>query len=152
MRRNWLSLPEASFSAMARRRSTTSGQDHRAARLTWPGGDTHAGRFGRYGEECAARWYRSMGCQILAENWRCAEGELDLIVADGSAVVFVEVKARTSSRFGTGADAVDHRKQRKLRLLASRWLAASDHHFADLRFDVVDVDARGTVQVFEDCF
>ncbi len=118
----------------------------------WPGGDTHAGRFGRFGEECAARWYREAGCTILATNWRCSDGELDLVVSDGPAAVFVEVKARTSRRFGAGVEAVDHRKQRKLRLLAARWLAASDRGYSDLRFDVVDVDARGTVEVYEDCF
>lgn len=112
--------------------------------------------FGRFGEQCAAEWYENAGFRVLARNWRCARGELDLIVADDSQVVFVEVKARSSSRFGSGADAVDWRKQRKVRSIASMWLeqrpSADSGYFADLRFDVVDVDHRGNVQVFEDCF
>jgi len=118
----------------------------------WPGGDTHAGRFGRFGEQCAAQWYVHNGYEVLAENWRCSDGELDLIVTDGSAAVFVEVKARSSRRFGSGAEAVDHRKQRKLRRLAARWLNQADGQFQDLRFDVVDVDSNGTVAVYEECF
>ena len=119
---------------------------------SWPGGDTHAGRFGRFGEGCAAQWYLHNGYRVLNENWRCSEGELDLIVTDGSAVVFVEVKARSSGRFGSGAEAVGHRKQRKLRLLATRWLSQVNQHYEELRFDVVDVDAKGTVVVHQGCF
>ena len=118
----------------------------------WPGGDTHAGNFGRFGERCAREWYLAAGCRILDANWRCRSGELDLVVADGPDVVFVEVKARTSNRFGTGAEAVDARKRQRLRVLAGQWLAASHEHFAELRFDVVDVDRNGAVEVYRDCF
>lgn len=118
----------------------------------WPGGQTHAGRFGRFGERCAARWYRRAGFSIVDRNWRCPRGEIDLVAVKGSLVVFVEVKARTTSRFGSGAEAVDWRKQRTLRLVATRWLETSSDHFDDLRFDVVDVDRRGTVVVHQDCF
>ena len=112
--------------------------------------------FGRFGEQCAADWYRDAGYEILARNWRCARGELDLIAANDELVVFVEVKARSSARFGSGADAVDWRKQRKVRAIASQWLEQrpeSDRsYFEELRFDVVDVDAQGTLQVYEGCF
>lgn len=108
--------------------------------------------FGQFGERCAAAWYRRAGYEVLASNWRCREGELDLIVTKDSLVVFVEVKARSSDRFGSGADAVDWRKQRRVRLVASRWLETATRGYADLRFDVADVDRRGALQIFEGCF
>ena len=77
---------------------------------------------------------------------------MDLVVQSGDTVVFVEVKARSSSRYGSGFDAVDHRKQRRVRAVAARWLAASGHGWADVRFDVADVDARGHVLIRQDCF
>ena len=112
----------------------------------------HAGRFGRFGEAAAARWYRRAGYRILDRNWRCREGELDLVVARGSEVVFVEVKARSGGFYGTGAEAVDHRKQRRLRRLAVRWLEASVRGYAEVRFDVVEVDRRGHLRLHHDCF
>ncbi len=115
----------------------------------------HAKRFGRFGEDCASKWYRHAGYRVLDRNWRCRQGELDLVVQRRSEVVFVEVKARSSERFGTGAEAVGLRKQRTLRAVASRWLEANgdrlndcDH---DVRFDVVAVDRRGTLDLYHDC-
>lgn len=117
------------------------------------GGDSGRVGFGRFGETCAARWYEANGFNVLGRNWRSRRGELDLIVGQGSLVVFVEVKARASARFGTGFDAVDHRKQARVRAVAGDWLASSPGRFYDeLRFDVVDVDRRGTVLVNENCF
>jgi putative endonuclease len=108
--------------------------------------------FGRFGEEAAARWYGQAGYRVLDRNWRCAEAELDLIVAEADTVAFVEVKARSHRGFGTGAEAVDHRKQKRLRTGALRWLATADEYFNQLRFDVVEVDRRGHLQVHLDCF
>ncbi|MEM7273060.1 MAG: YraN family protein [Actinomycetota bacterium] len=107
---------------------------------------------GQRGETAAAGWYRSAGYRQLARNWRCRDGELDLVVTDGQTVIFVEVKTRSSGRYGSGFDAVDHRKRRKVRTVAARWLAASDRHWAEIRFDVADVDGRGHVLVREGCF
>ncbi|MGI9594830.1 MAG: YraN family protein [Acidimicrobiales bacterium] len=113
---------------------------------------SHAARFGRFGERCAADWYQRAGYRILARNWRCRQGELDLVVSRGAVVAFVEVKARSSTRFGSGAEAVDWRKQAKVRAVASQWLDVGERYFDELRFDVVDVDRRGSVAVYEDCF
>lgn len=92
---------------------------------------------------------------MVARNWRCADGEIDLVVTLDALVVFVEVKARASDRFGSPALAVDHRKQRRLRRLAALWLAdqAAAHGgpARPVRFDVVAV--TGTrVEVFEAAF
>jgi len=97
---------------------------------------------GARGEDLAAAWYTSQGYHVLGRNWRCREGELDLVVARNGVVVFCEVKTRRGSAFGLPVEAVTARKQRRLRLLASRWLAEQPpggRGFADLRFDVASV-------------
>ena len=71
--------------------------------------------FGQAGEDRAAAWYRAHGYEVLARNWRCREGELDLVVRRGRTLVFVEVKARRTDRFGIPAEAVTPTKQRRLR-------------------------------------
>jgi putative endonuclease len=98
---------------------------------------------GRRGEEAAARWYREAGYSIVARNWRCAEGEIDLVVVDParSEAVIIEVKTRSSSAFGSPAEAVTTAKQRRLRRLAVRWLAqrGGGPSVRSVRFDVVAV-------------
>ena len=110
---------------------------------------------GAEGEAQAAAWYEAEGYEVLERNWRRREGEVDLIVRRGATVVFCEVKTRTSDRFGTGAEAVLPAKQRRIRRLASRWLAeltpAVGRGRIELRFDVVSITA-GTVEVIEDAF
>ena len=71
-----------------------------------------------------ARWYADAGYRVLDRNWRCREGELDVVVARGSVLVFCEVKTRRSTAFGVPAEAVTVTKQRRLRTLAMRWLDA----------------------------
>lgn len=108
---------------------------------------------GAHGEDLAAEWYRSGGYRIVARNWRCREGEIDLIAARGGTVVIAEVKTRSSRSFGSPAEAVNHAKQRRLRTLAARWLASSDgpRHPVQVRFDVVSVVGT-TVEVIPDAF
>ena len=94
---------------------------------------------GRWGEDLAARHYERLGCEILDRNWRTAGGELDLVVRDGDTVVFSEVKARRSDRYGPPAAAVGPEKQRRIRLLALAWLAEHPTDRSGLRFDVVAI-------------
>jgi putative endonuclease len=61
------------------------------------------------------------------------------VAAVGRTVVFVEVKARATDYFGAASSAVDHRKQRRLRILAARWFASHPDHHGDARFDVVSI-------------
>ena len=103
------------------------------------------------GEDLAAGWYESRGATVVARNWRCPAGELDLVVRDGSTIVFCEVKARTSSAFGSPLEAVTVDKQRRIRRLAAQWLGQSPHRPARVRFDVVGV-LGGQVEVVEDAF
>ena len=94
---------------------------------------------GAYGERLAARHLTDLGLELLARNWRCSDGEIDLVLRDGDEVVFCEVKTRRGAAFGSPAEAIGWRKVRKLRQLAVRWLATSGVHAAQIRFDVVEV-------------
>jgi putative endonuclease len=104
---------------------------------------------GAYGERLAARHLQDNGLVLLDRNWRCADGEIDLILRDGDDLVFCEVKTRRTATFGPPAAAVTHRKVRKLRSLAARWLADSGVRARHIRFDVVEVrpQPRGRAQV-----
>ncbi len=114
---------------------------------------------GARGEQLAVDWYTSRGFTVLGRNWRCREGELDLVVGRDRAVVFCEVKTRRGSGFGVPAEAVTVAKQRRLRKLATRWLAeqpTGGRGFAELRFDVACVSLRAgsapDVEVIEAAF
>jgi putative endonuclease len=109
-------------------------------------------RRGAAGEVAAAAWYLARGYTVLARNWRCREGELDLVLCRGREVVVCEVKARGSTRFGTPAEAVTRTKQLRIRRLAARWLReAAPFPARSVRFDVASV--LGTsVSVVEGAF
>ena len=94
---------------------------------------------GRWGEDLAARFYERQGYTVLDRNWRSATGELDLVLERDGVIVFSEVKARRTSRFGPPAAAVDREKQRRIRLLAREWLAAHGLRRSVSRFDVVAI-------------
>jgi putative endonuclease len=99
---------------------------------------------GRYGEELAASHLETAGLVILARNWRCREGELDIVARDGPVLVFIEVKTRSSNAFGSPAEAVDRRKSARIRQLALRWIMAQRDlgepaSWSAVRFDVISV-------------
>lgn len=98
-------------------------------------------QLGALGEHLAVAHLRGLGLQVLTRNWRCRHGELDLIAVDPATrtVVFVEVKTRTTDRFGGLAEAVTPQKVRRLRRLAGLWLAAQDATWPAIRIDVVGV-------------
>ena len=82
---------------------------------------------GALGEQVAVDYLRSLGLRIVARNWRCRYGELDVIAAaDDDTVVFVEVKTRTGDGFGGLEHAVTPQKLRRIRRLAGIWLAGQD--------------------------
>jgi putative endonuclease len=97
---------------------------------------------GASGEDLAAAWYEDRGYRVLDRNWRCREGELDLVVEGDGVVAFCEVKTRRGDAFGAPFEAVTFTKQRRLRVLAARWLDEHPQRGAQLRFDVASVYAR----------
>ena len=113
---------------------------------------TRAGRaLGISGEDAAAAWYRSHGYDVVDRNWRCRQGELDLVVRQGRLVVFCEVKTRTSDAFGAPVEAITRDKQMRLRRLAARWIDDASFRPVEIRFDVASV-MDGAVDVLEGAF
>lgn len=94
---------------------------------------------GAYGEALAARHLIDRGMVLLDHNWRCPDGELDLILRDGDELVFCEVKTRRSVAYGSPLEAVTTTKFARLRRLASQWMAANDVRVFEVRFDVVGI-------------
>lgn len=94
---------------------------------------------GAAGEEIAAAFLQGLGYGILARNYRKRFGEIDIIAEDGATLVFVEVKTRSSSAFGSPLEAVDARKQRRMARAALDYLSTRKLHGRPARFDVVAV-------------
>jgi putative endonuclease len=115
-----------------------------------PAAPNHRRALGERGEALAAAWYEAAGYEILARNWRCRAGELDLVLGRGRAVVFCEVKTRSSTRFGAPVEAITRAKSQRIRRLAAQWLAEAQLGGRDLRFDVASVMVeRGQAPVVE---
>ena len=107
---------------------------------------------GGAGEWRAALEYRRLAFEVLATNWRCRGGEIDLIVHRDDLVVFVEVKTRRRASYGGALGAVGHAQQARIRTAAQRWLVDHPEHQGDrFRFDVVTVVA-GRVEVVDGAF
>lgn len=98
---------------------------------------------GRQGEDAAARYLESAGLRILGRNWRCAEGELDIVAAQGRTLVVCEVKTRSGDRFGTPLEAITRQKRSRLRRLAVRWISSHGVLFDGIRIDAVGLIVDG---------
>jgi putative endonuclease len=96
---------------------------------------------GAWGEAVAREHLASNGFIIHASNWRCAEGEIDLVAETGGVLVFVEVKTRRSQTYGTPEEAVGGRKARRLLLTATAYLEAHQLADVDWRIDVMAITA-----------
>ncbi len=93
---------------------------------------------GRRGEAIAATWLEQQGMTVIARNWRCSMGEIDIILRDGATTVFAEVKTRTSTAFGHPFEAITPSKAGRLRRLAAEWCRANSGS-EEIRIDVVAV-------------
>lgn len=97
-------------------------------------------RFGRRSERLAVEYLKRTGYRILEINFRTRVGEIDIIARETDTIVFVEVKARASSRFGSPKGAVTATKQRKISMAALEYLKQSGQTAVRARFDVVAID------------
>jgi putative endonuclease len=110
---------------------------------------------GDRGEDLAAAALKKQGYKILERNYRTPLGEIDLICRHRGVLVFVEVKTRTSNRFGPGQDAVHHAKQARLRKLADYYLKHKRLGEVAVRFDVVGIlwgEGEPQIEVIQGAF
>ncbi|WP_072802316.1 YraN family protein [Rhodococcoides yunnanense] len=94
---------------------------------------------GARGEALAALHLVDGGMELVDRNWRCRHGELDIVARDGAVMVFVEVKTRSGTGYGTPAESVTFAKQQRIRTLALAWLQERGSPWVELRFDVVAI-------------
>ena len=111
---------------------------------------------GHRAEDWAAEWYLENGYEIVARNWRCAQGEIDLLCAQMNppgcvTLIVCEVKARTSNTRGHPLEAVTPAKQARLRRLAVAYLRSQPARYDHIRFDVAAVTGD-SLHVVESAF
>lgn len=94
---------------------------------------------GAYGEAVAERHLSAQGMQVLDRNWRCGQGEIDLVLRDGDVLVICEVKTRSSSACGTPHEAITDAKLDRLRRLGDAWVEARGLHPREMRIDLVAI-------------
>ncbi len=111
---------------------------------------------GRRGEDLAVQFLQDQGLIVLSRNWRCRDGEIDVIATDSRRLVVCEVKTRSGTRFGGPAEAVDSRKAMRIRRVTQAWLATHQVPWCEIRFDVLAIVAEPgrpvAVQHFEAAF
>ena len=104
-------------------------------------------------EDRALKFLEQRGLTLVARNWRCRMGELDLVMRDGDTVVVTEVRGRSRPEFGSAAESVTVTKQRRIQRATQQWLASRrDLANQQLRFDIVSVDGDGEPQWLQAAF
>ncbi len=103
---------------------------------------------GPEGEDMAVKFLKGKGFRILHRNYKTPLGEADIIARDKDATVFIEVKARSSSRFGEPFEAVDLRKQERLKRIAL-WYQKKEGGDLQVKFDVVSIKLSGNGNMIE---
>lgn len=109
---------------------------------------------GKKGERLAYKFLTGLGYDILARNYRAAQGEIDLIAYDGQTLVFVEVKTRSTVKFGLPIEAVDAAKQRQIKRAAAEFRRKFEMMDRTYRFDVVTVMVakQPEIRLFKNAF
>lgn len=114
-----------------------------------------AKKIGASGEDQALAYLLRHGYKLVARNWSCKLGEVDLIMEKNNVRVFVEVRTRAQTTFGAGADTVSYQKQAKL-LRTTRFYQQKEDYWGDLRFDVVAIETKsggtGRIEHIEHAF
>lgn len=98
---------------------------------------------GKEGEEFAVKLLKKKGLKVIERNFRTPIGEIDIVAKDGKDLVIVEVKTRKGIQYGHPVEAVDHRKQNKLRRLAQFYLKLKGYNDVHVRFDVLGLIKDG---------
>jgi putative endonuclease len=102
---------------------------------------------GRHGEQLAASFLTEAGLTVVDRNWRCKQGEIDIVAVSGRTLVICEVKTRSGLRFGTPVEAITRAKALRLRKLAVLWVNAHGLIFDQIRIDIVGI-LRGATGEF----
>jgi putative endonuclease len=106
---------------------------------TAPAADRRSDELGRRGEDLAADYLAGTGLVVLSRNWRCREGEVDLIATDGQRLVVCEVKTRSGTGYGEPSEGVTPAKAARIRRVTAAWLRAYRVGWCEIRFDVLAV-------------
>jgi putative endonuclease len=111
---------------------------------------------GRRGEDLAVEYLQRRGFVVLSRNWRCRDGELDVVAVDQKRLVVCEIKTRSGTAFGEPAEAVTRNKAARIRRVTQAWLTEHQVRWCEIRFDVVAVLAPPggpvTMQHYESAF
>ena len=100
-------------------------------------------------EELTSDYLKDKGVEIVERNYRCRQGEIDIIGRDGKYLCFMEVKYRSSDRYGSGLDAVDFKKQKKICSVAKFYLYSKYKSFdIPVRMDVIAISLNGDIYEF----
>ena len=118
--------------------------------------DRRSNELGRRGEDLAADYLAGTGLVVLSRNWRCREGEVDLIATDGQLLVVCEVKTRSGTGYGEPSEGVTPAKAARIRRVTAAWLRAYRVGWCEIRFDVLAVlcpqDGPVTVEHLQGAF
>jgi putative endonuclease len=106
---------------------------------------------GALGEKLAAEYLTKNQYEILEKNFRCREGEADIIANKDKVLVFIEVRAKRSHAFGTPEESINERKKEHLRAVARRYCEIKNHNQEEFRIDVIAIElkANGIISRFE---
>ncbi len=118
--------------------------------------DRRSDELGKRGEDLAADYLAGTGLVLLSRNWRCRDGEVDLIATDGERLVICEVKTRSGTGYGEPSEAVTPAKAARIRRVAAQWLRTYRVGWCEIRFDIVAVmcppDGPMTVEHLQGAF
>lgn len=103
-------------------------------------------KLGVDGETLVATYLTNQGAEVLAKNWRIKEGEIDIVARQDGLIIFVEVKSRSSEKFGHPLEAIGPDKAFRLQRLALAWIALHGAWGADYRIDCAAVSFRNGLQ------
>lgn len=98
---------------------------------------------GNWGEQRAKEHLLAADYKLIAENWRNKHGEIDLIMQDDNVVVFIEVRTKESSSFGTGVESITAQKRSKIREMAASFLQYKSWWDKPIRFELIAIDKKG---------